>query len=605
MAEICLAQQVSVSAACSEQIPEAKSSAFERVCSKCSLPEGFEVDRDNVRRVPKEDLLALRQWGPNAIGAFRDAPMQFGSFKYCLINDSSDLSRARKRLHKGHPHDEALVLILPGSGSPPMGWSTPSPVEYGQQGVPEGKFRLYVRHKTIVAMPPRGGSARRASRATSTATLQAPPMEGEGLLLEALDDMEELSLDLLTDFDTNTFLESSPAAAPAPAETLGDVNLMSHRESDAKRTQLMRGLEPLQQLLTLGSIPEEANGDVWADFGTLANGKVEIRLSKVQRIVGENSLGRGLFACQDFISNDIITVYGGELVTNDEARLRRDTQGSQSFRYLMRISDSDYLVDGWQYAKGISESPGEHGVFLPTEKDATQLSQGPGPMANHAVGLGANCKISFVPLARSEAFQLFPRVPTLRAIRDIKAGEEIKFDYGSALPFCPQLSLAVTAANDVGSTSAADAATGPSPSSSSAPTPTATPPMQRQDEGPRKRVSTGPDDRQSTVYVSNLTTEEQQRKAKDLIRAGLRMLESSGPLSESETSALNKKSESDIVFRSSAGSTSGDRGASTQGQGTSRRGGSNRRASSASGDCDSVSDDHSDDGPPTIRGMRR
>ena len=387
MAEICLAQQVSVSAACSEQIPEAKSSAFERVCSQCSQSEGFEVDRDNVRRVPKEDLLALRQWGPNAIGAFRDAPMQFGSFKYCLINDSSDLSRARERPHKGHPHDEALVLILPRSGSPPVGWSTPSPVEYGQQGVPEGKFRLYVRHKTIVADPPRGGGARRrASRATSTATPQAPPMEGEGLSLEPLGLSDELSL---LAFDPTSFLESSPAAAPAPAETLGDVNLLSHRES-------------------------------------------------------------------------------------------------------------------------------------------------------------------------------------------------------------AQPSLAVTAANDVGSTSAAHAATGPSPSSSSAPTPTVTPPMQRQDGGPRKRVSTGPDDRQSTVYVSNLTPEEQQRTAKDLIRAGLRMLESSGPLSESQASDLNKESESDIVFRSSAGSTSVDRGASTPSPG-----GSNRQASS--GDCGS--DDS--DGPPTLRGMRR
>ena len=110
-----------------------------------------------------------------------------------------------------------------------------------------------------------------------------------------------------------------------------------------------------------------------------------------------------------------------------------------------------------------------------------------------------------------------------------------------------QPSLAVTAANDVGSTSAAHAATGPSPSSSSAPTPTVTPPMQRQDGGPRKRVSTGLDDRQSTVYVSNLTPEEQQRAAKDLIRAGLRMLESSRPLSESQASALNNESESDIV----------------------------------------------------------
>lgn len=227
-------------------------------------------------------------------------------------------------------------------------------------------------------------------------------------------------------------VDAGDGACERPPEQL------KHRQSMAKRQQVMRCLEPVQQLLMLGFIPDEADQEVWADFGTLANGKVEIRPSRVQTIVGENALGRGLFACQDFAFGDIITVYGGELITDDEAKLRRDTRGSQSHRYLMRISDSDFLVDGWQYASGISETTSRGGVFLPTHKFGTQYSQGAGPMANHDIGLGANAQVSFLPLANSEAFRLFPRVPTLRAIREIKTGEEIRFNYGSSLPFCPE-----------------------------------------------------------------------------------------------------------------------------------------------------------------------
>ena len=48
--------------------------------------------------------------------------------------------------------------------------------------------------------------------------------------------------------------------------------------------------------------------------------QVEIRTSKVQTVIGEYAVGRGLFACQDFAMNEIITVYGGELITTEEAR---------------------------------------------------------------------------------------------------------------------------------------------------------------------------------------------------------------------------------------------------------------------------------------------
>ena len=199
----------------------------------------------------------------------------------------------------------------------------------------------------------------------------------------------------------------------------------------------MHGLEPVQQLLQLGILPIEADAAVWNDFGTLTNKKVEIRASKINRILGAYEVGRGLFACQDFALNEIITVYGGELITTEEARLRKENAGSQSRRYLMRISDSDFLVDGWHYASGITDAPGDDDIFLPSDQNATQWMQGAGPMANHAndANSGVNASLSFVPLANSEALRLLPRIPTLRANRPIKSGEEICFNYGkSSLP---------------------------------------------------------------------------------------------------------------------------------------------------------------------------
>lgn len=210
------------------------------------------------------------------------------------------------------------------------------------------------------------------------------------------------------------------------------------RESEAQKWEVMAGLEPVQQLLMLGSVPEMADQHVWNGFATVRNGDVQIRASRVEKIIGENAVGRGLFAMRDFAINEMITVYGGELITVEEAHQRKNKHGAQSHRYLMRISDSDFLVDGWHYASGISEKPGKGGIFLPADKNATQYSQGCAAMANHDTGNAANATVSFVPLARAEAFMLYPRVPTLRANRHVAKGEEIRFNYGSALPFCPQ-----------------------------------------------------------------------------------------------------------------------------------------------------------------------
>ena len=81
---------------------------------------------------------------------------------------------------------------------------------------------------------------------------------------------------------------------------------------------------------------------------------------------------------------------------------------------------------------------GENGLFEPCHAHATQWLQGCGSLANHDAQ-AANAVLSFVPIAKAcEALRLLPRVPTLRAHRLIKKGEEILFNYGSSLPFCPR-----------------------------------------------------------------------------------------------------------------------------------------------------------------------
>eukprot|EP00966_Prymnesium_polylepis_P269748 6231222-Prymnesium_polylepis.2 len=48
----------------------------------------------------------------------------------------------------------------------------------------------------------------------------------------------------------------------------------------------MHGVEPVQQLLMLGFLPEEADMSVWADFGTLTNKKVRARCAAWARSRG-------------------------------------------------------------------------------------------------------------------------------------------------------------------------------------------------------------------------------------------------------------------------------------------------------------------------------
>ena len=172
-------------------------------------------------------------------------------------------------------------------------------------------------------------------------------------------------------------------------------------------------------------------GCSWFDYGTLANGQVEIRPSAVP------GGGRGLFALVPYAKGACVTVYSGEVLTADQAKQRKDQS------YVMRISDSSppTFVDGSFYAQGITRCECAEGRvvrYLPEPGDATRFeATGPGPMANHAEARVANCQLIFQPL--SQKHRLLPRVPLLVAKHPIAVGEEIFYDYGSDKPFCAPL----------------------------------------------------------------------------------------------------------------------------------------------------------------------
>ena len=183
---------------------------------------------------------------------------------------------------------------------------------------------------------------------------------------------------------------------------------------------------PVVEFLTGGNTSETVRA-AWGDCGTLANGKVEIRRSRVAQVTDRDTPGRGLFANADFTTGDTITVYGGQPIDLDVATRHKSTV---AHRFMLRISDSDFVVDGSQYANGITRTPSPGGRFHPTSTDAPQLHQGAGAVANHAIGFAANASVDFVALSRSNACMTFPRIPTLRAKRNINVGDEILYDYG-------------------------------------------------------------------------------------------------------------------------------------------------------------------------------
>ena len=186
--------------------------------------------------------------------------------------------------------------------------------------------------------------------------------------------------------------------------------------------------EDVANLLLRGVAPAHQHG-TFATHGTLANGKVVIRRSSLVQVTNSPGLpGRGLFANTNFRVGDLITTYGGQPISLHTARLHKPTE---SHRFMLRISDSDFVVDGGHFADGIQQTASPTGSYHPVDDEGPQHHQGAGSMANHATGAQANAKLTFISMSTSNATRVLPRAPALRAKRDISRGEEILFDYGT------------------------------------------------------------------------------------------------------------------------------------------------------------------------------
>jgi len=186
--------------------------------------------------------------------------------------------------------------------------------------------------------------------------------------------------------------------------------------------------ETVADLLMRGVAPTHKR-EAFAKHGTLSNGKVQIRRSTLTQVTQHKGLpGRGLFANTTFHAGDIITVYGGEAIPVHVARHWKTTELN---RFILRISDSDYVVDGGNFAAGIQQAASPTGRYHPVVIGGPQDNQGAGSMANHATRRLANAKITFLSLSTSNATRVLPRVPALVAKRYICKGEEILFNYGT------------------------------------------------------------------------------------------------------------------------------------------------------------------------------
>jgi len=119
-------------------------------------------------------------------------------------------------------------------------------------------------------------------------------------------------------------------------------------------------------------------------------------------------------------------VYGGELVTQDEARRRKlSNPGSKSASYFLQIpGNQQFVVDGYQFAKNISDTPDANGVYHSLSK----FSVHPGSMVNHSTK--PNLKFGVLQIG-SDPDRLLPGIPTLVAKRDIEKDEELFVKYGT------------------------------------------------------------------------------------------------------------------------------------------------------------------------------
>ena len=204
----------------------------------------------------------------------------------------------------------------------------------------------------------------------------------------------------------------------------------------------------LYEAVGYSAVPATAPGRGWTDWGNLLNRKVVVRKSELP------GAGRGLFAgpaveggFNGFNPNDVITLYGGQLLTERQAREKE----MEEHDYMLRISAKDgsalAFVDGRQFSvDGLSQEPDADGYYLPLpdphdpEARDARGKQGAGSVVNDPTLIvnasdRVNAAFKFYQLGRGEQAKLLPRVPVVVATKHIALGEEILVRYGTDKPF--------------------------------------------------------------------------------------------------------------------------------------------------------------------------
>ena len=206
-----------------------------------------------------------------------------------------------------------------------------------------------------------------------------------------------------------------PASAPPAASVLVSrpLTFVSRRPSPAPRQP---GRPP-----AYASVADVECGQLGADY----------------EIKNVPECGRGLFAVRKFAGGALVARYGGTL------RHVRCLPEDLPRTHLLRIPDSDNLIDGRPLADGLQVS-GCGRVWLP--QDAADAGKGYASIANSAEGgRGANARMVFlvddagVRPPEYDAHEgkrlcqglagILPRAAYLVALRDIEAGEEIRWAY--------------------------------------------------------------------------------------------------------------------------------------------------------------------------------
>ena len=125
-----------------------------------------------------------------------------------------------------------------------------------------------------------------------------------------------------------------------------------------------------------------------------------------------------------------VAVYGGELVTKEEAQRRKRVNNCPSTSYFLQIPrNQQYVVDGYQFAKDVNCTHDDKGMYWSLHSCAVH----PGSMVNHSNR--PNLKFDVVQLDLSDPDGLLPGIPTLRALRNILSAEELFVNYGHASSF--------------------------------------------------------------------------------------------------------------------------------------------------------------------------